>query len=210
MVEAISERMMVSQSTAAEETRMRIINTAFNEFYRQGFQGASLNRIVDVASTTKGALFHHFSGKSDLGHAVVDEVLYPQVKAVWIDPLNASSQPVEAIEAILQHMREECCEDRLCQGCPLNNLAQEMSPLDEAFRLRLERIYREWRGAIEGAFVRGIEAGHIKNSAKPKQIATFMVACFSGTIGTAKNAQDPEIIELSVKALREYLEQQRV
>ncbi len=200
---------MVTQSTGAEETRTRIITTAFNEFYRQGFQGASLNRIVDEASTTKGALFHHFNGKADLGHAVVDEILYPQVKSVWIDPLSKSSQPIEVITSILDHLREEGCEDRLCQGCPLNNLAQEMSPLDEDFRLRLERIYREWREAIAGAFERGIEAGQIKKSVKPKQIATFMVACFAGTIGTAKNAQDPEIIELSVKALREYMEQLR-
>jgi TetR/AcrR family transcriptional regulator, transcriptional repressor for nem operon len=200
---------MVSNPKAAEETRMRIMQTAFSEFYRRGFQGASLNRIVEEASTTKGALFHHFSGKSDLGHAVVDELLYPEVKAIWIDPLQKTDQPIETIAFILNKLVSDCSNDRLCQGCPLNNLAQEMSPLDEDFRLRLERIYSEWREAIEGAFMRGIEAGGIKKTAEPRRIAVFMVACFSGTIGTAKNAQDPEIFELSGGALMEYLETQR-
>ncbi|MBT5706848.1 MAG: hypothetical protein HOI66_11045 [Verrucomicrobia bacterium] len=85
-----------------------------------------------------------------------------------------------------------------------------MSPLDEDFRLRLERIYSEWREAIEGAFARGMDAGRIKKTAEPKRIAVFLVACFAGTIGTAKNAQDPEIFELSGGALMEYLETQKV
>ena len=200
---------MVSHPKAAVETRMRIMQTAFSEFYRRGFQGASLNRIVEEASTTKGALFHHFSGKLELGHAVVDELLYPEVKALWIDPLQKTDQPIETIAAILNKLVSDCSGDRLCQGCPLNNLAQEMSPLDEDFRLRLERIYSEWKKAIEEAFMRGMDAGGIKKTAKPKRIAVFMVACFAGTIGTAKNAQDPEILELSGGALMEYLETQR-
>lgn len=200
---------MVKQATTGEETRKRIIKTAFNEFYRRGFQGASLNRIVDEASTTKGALFHHFAGKADLGLAVVDEILFPEVKQVWVDPLNQTDDPITTISAIMSRMAEECSGDKLCQGCPLNNLAQEMSPLDEEFRLRLERIYVAWRAAIEGAFARGISAGNIKPTAQPKQIAAFMVACFAGTIGTAKNAQDSNIMMLSGAALMEYMETQK-
>ena len=200
---------MVKQATTGEETRKRIIKTAFNEFYRRGFQGASLNRIVDEASTTKGALFHHFAGKADLGLAVVDEILFPEVKQVWVDPLNQTDDPITTISAIMSRMAEECSGDKLCQGCPLNNLAQEMSPLDEEFRLRLERIYVAWRAAIEGAFARGISAGNIKQTAQPKQIAAFMVACLAGTIGTAKNAQDSNIMMLSGAALMEYMETQK-
>ena len=200
---------MVTQATAAEETRKRIMHTAFSEFYRRGFQGASLNRIVDEASTTKGALFHHFKGKADLGLAVVDEILFPEVKQVWIEPLSHSDDPIKMITDIMTRMAEECSGDRLCQGCPLNNLAQEMSPLDEEFRIRLEKIYSAWRTAIEGAFTRGISAGNIRKTANPKQIAVFMVSCFAGTIGTAKNAQDPSIIKLSGAALMEYMQTQR-
>ena len=197
---------MVTQATTSEDTRKRIMQTAFNEFYRCGFQGASLNRIVAEASTTKGALFHHFRGKADLGLAVVDEILFPEVRSVWVDPLNQSDDPIRTITDIMTRMAEECSGDRLCQGCPLNNLAQEMSPLDEEFRLRLEQIYAAWRGAIEASFTRGISAGNIDSAVNPKEIAAFMVACFAGTIGTAKNAQDPNIMALSGAALMKYME----
>jgi TetR/AcrR family transcriptional regulator, transcriptional repressor for nem operon len=196
---------MVKNATTAEETRTRIMRTAFDEIYRQGFQGASLNRIVDVAETTKGALFHHFRGKADLGYAIVDEVLYPEVKRIWVDPLDATDDPVGTLRKIMLKMAAECKGDRLCRGCPLNNLSQEMSPLDEEFRLRLEHIYSEWRRAIEGAFERGIDAGRIRREVKPKEVAAFMVAGFAGAIGTAKNAQDPEIMKLAGATLMDFL-----
>src|SRR5437867_7749611 len=65
---------------APETTRRKILHAAFEEFYRHGFQGGSLNHIVDTAGATKGALFHHFEGgKNDLGYAVVEEVIQPRI-----------------------------------------------------------------------------------------------------------------------------------
>src|SRR6266566_3876469 len=55
--------MKTTGTRAPEDTRRRILKAAFGEFYRNGFQGGSLNRIVEGAGTTKGALFHHFEGK---------------------------------------------------------------------------------------------------------------------------------------------------
>src|SRR5215470_15151364 len=145
---------------APENTRRKILKAAFDEFYRNGFQGSSINRIVDQADTTKGALFHHFEDKNDLGYAVVEEVVFPEMKQRWLDPLADSVDPIAALKkAMRQFAREEDASGRLIQGCPLNNLAQEMAPLDEGFRRRLEKIYSAWREALEAAFARGIKAG---------------------------------------------------
>ena len=57
---------------APEATRRKILEAAFAEFYANGFQGGSLNHIVEVAGTTKGALFHHFDSKQQLGYTLSD------------------------------------------------------------------------------------------------------------------------------------------
>jgi AcrR family transcriptional regulator len=64
-----------SRSTASRATRLKILQAAFDEFYKWGFQAASLNHIVESARATKGALFHHFKGKNKLGYALLDEFL---------------------------------------------------------------------------------------------------------------------------------------
>src|SRR5215510_5824973 len=123
--------MKSTRARTADDTRRKIVRAAFEEFYRNGFQGGSLNHIVDLAGTTKGALFHHFEGKNQLGYAVVEEVIEPHLEEVWFDPLANSIDPIEDLKRIIQgFVKERVGTGRLEKGCPLNNLAQEMSPLD--------------------------------------------------------------------------------
>src|SRR5260370_575459 len=71
---------IASTTKAPEATRRKIPGAAFAEFYKNGFQGGSLSHIVKVAGTTKGALFHHFSGKQELGYAVGGEIIAPSTQ----------------------------------------------------------------------------------------------------------------------------------
>ena len=196
----------MKESHPAETTRQRIVRIAFEEFYRYGFQGGSLNRIVEETGLTKGALFHHFASKQELGYAVVDEVIWPRFKATWIDPLEQSDDPLRDIKRLLLHMAEKGGPSgSLVQGCPVNNLAQEMSPLDEEFRQRLEKIYSAWRLAFKTALANGIKAGKVRKNISPSQVAAFIVASLTGIIGTVKNAQNPQLLREAGAALLDYL-----
>src|SRR6058998_391596 len=199
--------MKLSATKAPEDTRRRILKAAFGEFYRNGFQGGSLNRIVEEAGTTKGALFHHFEGKNDLGYAVVEEVIQPRIKALWFDPLAGSIDPIADVKrTVRQFVKEEQANGRLVQGCPLNNLAQELSPLDEGFRRRIENVYVAWREGLEAAFARGIKAGKVRKDISPRNVAAFVVAAQTGIIGTVKNSQSGELMKRAGEALFDYLD----
>ena len=199
--------MKTTAKRSPENTRQRILDAAFDEFYKNGFQGGSLNRIVDEAGTTKGAVFHHFKGKNDLGYAVVEEIIFSDIKERWLDPLADSVDPIAALKKTMrQFAREEDTNGRLIQGCPLNNLAQEMAPLDEGFRRRLEKIYSAWRQALEAAFARGIKAGTVRKGISPPRVAALVVAALEGIMGTAKNAQSEELLTQAGQGLFDYLD----
>ena len=199
--------MNATVTRAPENTRRKILKAAFDEFYRNGFQGSSINRIVDQAGTTKGALFHHFEDKNDLGYAVVEEVVFPELKDRWLDPLADSVDPIAVLKKTMrQFAREENANSRLIQGCPLNNLAQEMAPLDEGFRRRLEKIYFVWREALAAAFARGIKAGTVRKGISPPKVAALVVAALEGIMGTAKNAQSMQLLIQAGQGLFDYLD----
>ena len=194
----------------SERTRRQILEAGFDEFYKNGFQGASINRIVEKADTTKGALFHHFRGKNDLGYAVVREVIHPHLKEQWADPLAKSTDPITDLKRLFRRCwRDEMADGQLRQGCPLNNLAQEMSPLDEKFRKSLQQVYAGWRECLAEAFARGIKAGTVKKKVSPRKVAAFVVAAQAGIIGTAKNAQSEELLRQAAQALFDYLDSLR-
>src|SRR5215471_12752186 len=111
---------------APEVTRQRILEAAFAEFYKNGFQGGSLNHIVEVAGTTKGALFHHFAGKQELGYAVVEEIIGPRLEQRWLYAVEDSEDPIADLKEAFRHFIKTDIEDgSFLQGYPLNNLAQE-------------------------------------------------------------------------------------
>lgn len=192
---------------APEETRRKILFAAFQEFHKNGFQGGSLNQIIETAGTTKGALFHHFEGKDELGYAVLEEIIGPHLREQWFEPLSKSNDPIADIKNTVQQCTSRCRQSGVLEkGCPLNNLAQEMSPLDENFRKRIEKVYAMWRECLELAFARGIKAGNVRKDVSPKNVAALIVAIQAGIIGTAKNAQSEELMKRAGEAFFDYLD----
>ena len=71
------------RSRDPDVTRNKLLQAAFEEIYRRGFQAASLDTILIKAGVTKGALYHHFPDKAALGYAVVDEVVKGLLLKRW-------------------------------------------------------------------------------------------------------------------------------
>ena len=132
-------------------TRQTLLQAAFDEIYVHGFQGARLDRILENTGVTKGALYHHFRNKLELGYAVIDEVIKPMVVTEWVQALADTDDPLEAIVRTIQKRRKEHGEAAAVCGCPLNNLAMEMSPIDEGFRRRIQALFDSWRRGIASA-----------------------------------------------------------
>jgi TetR/AcrR family transcriptional regulator, transcriptional repressor for nem operon len=193
-----------------DATRQRILHAAFVEFYQNGYQGGSLNRIVREAGGTKGALFHHFAGKEPLGYAVVDEIIGPLLVQRWLAPLDGAEDPISAIQgAFRRFIAEDTASGHFVLGCPLNNLAQEMSPLDEGFRTRVERLYHAWRTRVATALAAGAERGTVRADVDPHNAAALVVAAQMGIWGTGKQSQDPALMRQAGEAVCHWLESLR-
>jgi len=196
-----------AQTKTSEATRRRILEAAFLEFYRNGFQGGSLNRIVKAAGITKGALFHHFAGKQDLGYAVLDEIIGTILEQRWLAPLADAVDPIADIKRLFRHfVKEDTRSGNHVHGCPLNNLAQEMSPLDEGFRKRIDALYASWRRRYADALASGIKAGKVRKDVVPRKVASLVVASQMGIWGTGKSSQNDELMIQASEALCSYLD----
>mgnify|MGYP002624023627 CR=1 FL=1 len=60
-------------ASAAEATRVALLEAAMRQFARHGFQGASLRAIAADAGVSHGLIRHHFGSKEALWRAVVDD-----------------------------------------------------------------------------------------------------------------------------------------
>jgi TetR/AcrR family transcriptional repressor of nem operon len=187
----------------SERTRERLLQAASREIYRSGFQSASLDTILAVAGVTKGALYYHFDSKESLGYAVVDEVIATAVRGTWVRPLQSGKDPIDALIDAVQSIPVRPADVR--GGCRLNNLAQEMSPLDAGFRKRLAIIFNAWREAVASVLREGQAHGRVRRDVEPANAAGILIAMVEGYASLAKNAQDPKVMKAGIRNIVGWL-----
>lgn len=171
------------------DTRQTLLQAAFSEIYHKGYQAASLTQILADTGLTKGALYHYFPDKKSLGLAVVEEKIRPFMTAMMFEPLAQTQHPLATLQSLLVAKSKDNDPQIVALGCPLNNLMQEMSPIDETFRQQLNNIFQDWVTVVRQALLRGKKSGEVKNNVDAAQTAFFIVSALEGCVGMSKNTQ---------------------
>ena len=190
-----------------ERTRVRLLQAAFQEIHRSGFRSADLDAILTKAGVTKGALYHHFDNKEALGYAVADEIIASRVHQKWVQPLRNAKNPIDVLVRIIQS--ESLKREDVQRGCPLLNLSQEMSGLDEGFRRRTARVYKDWHDAMAEALREGQKRRVVRSDINANETATFLIAAWEGYAVLGKNSQDPRMMESGQRSVIHLLESLR-
>ena len=174
-----------------------------------GFQGVSVDKIISKTGLTKGAFFHQFPTKLDLGYALVDEVLRDLIKTRWVDPLVEFDNPLDGIISQMNKLIGKASSTQLQLGCPLNNLVQEMTSVDQKFARKLYEVIDYWIDGIEDALRRGIKNGTVKDSTKLREIATYIVMFHEGMYGFLKAQPDHKVFLSLFKIFKQQLDTYR-
>jgi hypothetical protein len=84
-----------------------------------------------------------------------------------------------------------------------------MSPLDEQFRKRLEKLFRAWREGVATLLRKGQSQGTVRRDLNADEAASFLVAMVEGYEVLAKNAQDVKVWEVGIKNIVGWLKSLR-
>ena len=190
--------------------RERILQAAHEEMYEHGFQGLRIDAVLKKTQLAKGALYHYFPTKLALGYAVVDECLIVFFQKMWGELFGATNDP---LQAIIDCFNKKCSDFQLGEafnGCPLNNLMQEMSTLDEGFHCRLQAVIANIVATTANALLQGQKKGIVRSDINPQKVAMFILSSYQGIMGMAKCIQSPEIMVDLFDALGRYVESLRV
>jgi TetR/AcrR family transcriptional regulator, transcriptional repressor for nem operon len=190
-----------------ERTREVLLQAGFHEVHRLGFRSAGLDAILAVSGVTKGALYYHFGSKKALGYAIVEEVIASNLRNKWLLPFRNSVDPIETLIGIVKATSLQL--EVVRAGCPLNNLAQEMSPVDERFRKRLAKVFHEWEEGTAAALLRGQSEGMVRRDLDAHDTASFLIAMYEGYVMLAKNAQDVNVWKMGIRNIVGWLESLR-
>ena len=192
-----------------QSTRKRILIAAYHEIHFRGYQAASIQSIIDQAGVTKGALYHHFKSKHDVVLALIDEIYTRYVEETFIQPLEAGDDPISALIGIVLAIRDRVTDQSVALGCPLDNLAQEMTPIDESVRQRVEQLYQRKLDTLVKAFKLGQARGTVRADMAAESLALMVSATLQGCMSIAQSARSVEALTQCGQGLILYLQQLR-
>ncbi len=184
-------------------TRERLITTAAELFWRQGYSQTGVNEIIQQAKATSGSFYHFFPTKEDLLLAVVDHVAEVFETDVFAPASDEAADAVEQLFAILENYRRRLLESGFTFASPMGSLAAEVSENYPPVRARLAEIQATWTGRIEQLLMDSGELlpGGVDHAA----LAGFVISVVEGAVLQARVARSLDPFDASVGELRNYL-----
>ncbi len=182
-----------------ENTRQKLIDITFEEIYSHGYQGASLADILKKAGVHKGSMYHYFKNKKEMALSAIVEKMDEKFKTFT----HIVSLDNNIIDQFFSIAKDTSRRD-FKRGCPIANIVQEMSNIDEDFNKTMKIIYDKFRKNFQSILDRAIEIGELK-ACDTKKLALYTSAVIEGAILAAKASGNEQDYLDCIEILEEYL-----
>jgi TetR/AcrR family transcriptional regulator, transcriptional repressor for nem operon len=195
-----------SRRNDPEGLRARILDEAMRLFQTHGYHATGLRDVMQATGATPGAFHHHFPTKEALALAVIADRVGPAVREAWIDPLRGATPLGEGIRKVFAEIVRGIEQRGSVAGCPLNNLAMELSFSNPQFRDALQAIFQEWEIALAERIAE-TQGGARLDRAKRAAAASFVIASYSGAMNLAKTMQSALPLRTAATSLAGWLQE---
>ena len=187
-------------------TREAILEAASRLIHVHGYNHTALDDVLRESGVGKGNFYYHFKSKEELGYAILDQIigsfLDRTLKPCFSDPEGRALTQIRCfLDRVLETQRERNCVG----GCPLGNLASELSDVHEGFRARLASVFAAWRERLTLALTTAQRGGAVDGACRPEAVAGFLVASLEGAILLTKLTKDITVMEQCVAEMKRYL-----
>jgi AcrR family transcriptional regulator len=146
-----------TQAERSDATRATLMAAARRLFTERGYEAVATEEIVRAAGVSRGALYHHFGGKSGLLDAVYEQLEAESTERVARIVLGSDLEsPLEAMKAGVEAFLDECAKPELRQ------IALHDAPAVLGWDRWREIGAANGLGLIEASLSAATEAGEIR------------------------------------------------
>ena len=198
------------QQPRALETREKILQAAAGLFALKGYHDTKLEEVLDTAQVTKGAFFHHFRDREDLGFAVLDR--HMDQRRQLLDaleqelPLAVEAHPLQRVfrrlDAIQEMVRRRGPRKG---GCIIGNLSTALSDCHDGFRKRLAECFDEMAQEFLPSLKAAAQHGGVSRRTNTGELAVYIVTVIEGAIMQSRTLGDATLLPRQLGCLKEHL-----
>lgn len=186
-------------------TRQRLVAVARDLVLRQGFSASGVERICKDAGVTKGAFFHHFKTKDELGEAVLAHWAEYGMDMFVEATARPARRPLDHFHRFIDILIGVVRDPPGPVTCVIGIVAQEKALVNPALRESCDQHFETWtdfvRRLLDGA--KAAQAPAIEFDSA--EVAWFLNSIWQGSMLVAKAHQDPEMIVRNLEQARAHV-----
>lgn len=178
------------------DARERLLESGSALMHQRGYTAVGVSELCSQAGVKKGSFYHFFPSKVELALAVVDRHR-AETQGALEELVNGDAPPLERLAAYAKGIWEHQVElRRSCGqvlGCPIGNLALEMSTQEPELRKALDQVFERNIESLERAVQEAIERSDLR-PLDAHRAACSILSLIEGSIMLAKMKDDPQIL----------------
>ncbi len=196
----------MARSSAKPDARSKLLEAALTVIRTKGYSATTVDELCAAAGVTKGAFFHHFKTKDELGVAAADHWSATTSAMFAAAPYHTHSDPLDRVLAYIDFRKA------LLQGgvpeftCLVGTMVQETYETAPDIRDACNRSISGHAATL----VADIEAAMAARGMTPQWTAASLAlhtqAVLQGAFILAKAKSAAEVAAESVDHLRRYIE----
>lgn len=186
-----------------EFDRNAALNAAMQQFWEEGYEASSIQKLLTVMGINRGSLYGSFGDKESLFKDVVD--CYEQMLSVHAErTLTAIEHPLEAIEAFLL-LRYQAPRRMLARGCLFVSSVSELSHIEPQLARLVAKKLKKIELAIAARLAEAQQQGLVCRQESPELLASFLTVMTDGLALRSKVTQNKDemqqLVRFAMKAL---------
>ena len=185
-----------------EQTRQRIIAEAAAIFNQRGYEGCSIQSIMEATGLEKGGIYRHFESKEELAAEAFD---YAWIIASTKRHQNLQTIPDQA-DRLKQHIANFVTRSGLPGGCPLLNTAVDADNGNPVLRDRVRKALRSWKSMLREILEDGMKAGTIRPTIDPGATANRIIGGLEGAMLISRIERNDQALRQALQDLDTYIE----
>jgi TetR/AcrR family transcriptional repressor of nem operon len=186
--------------------KTKILNAALGVVRAKGYEATTVDDLCAVAGVTKGAFFHHFKSKEELGVAAAAH--WSQVTDAFFAaaPYHNHADPLERVLGYLD-LRKELLKGEVAEfTCLVGTMVQETYELSPAIRDACNTSISNHAAKLEADIAEAMQERGIRADWTAESLALHTQAVLQGAFILAKARNGAEIAAASIDHLRRYIE----
>jgi TetR/AcrR family transcriptional repressor of nem operon len=191
--------------TKGELTRRRIVEAAAPIFNQRGYEGSSLNALMEATGLKKGGIYRHFASKEELAAEAFDYTWEVAWKARLLH-VDEKANGIDKLKQLIANFIER--RPPVPGGCPVLNTAVDADDGNPILRSRVGKALRSWTGSLQSYVEEAQQQRDAKPDVDPKDVATLIVASLEGALMMSRIERNDEALRRVQSHLNEYLDKE--